>query len=94
MGNADTFAYYVESKYTITPQLFVALRWNQQIFGTVRDREGNPATWGRDVWRIDQAVGYRFSAHTQLKLQYSLQHEDSGPREYGHLVATQFTVLF
>lgn len=94
VGDVDTFAYYLEAKYKITPQLFGALRWNQQIFGTVRDSEGNRATWGRDVWRIDSSVGYRFTAHTQLKLQYSLQHEDSGPREYGHTVAMQLTVRF
>lgn len=94
VGNADTFAYYVEAKYKITPQLFAALRWNQQLFGTVRDQQGRPATWGRDVWRVDPALGYRFSAHTQLKLQYSLQHEESGPRKFGHTIATQFTIQF
>ena len=94
VGDVDTFAYYLEAKYKITPQLFGALRWNQQIFGTVRDSEGDRATWGRDVWRIDSSVGYRFTAHTQLKLQYSLQHEDSSPQEYGHTVAAQLTVRF
>jgi hypothetical protein len=94
VADLDTFAYYLEAKYKITPQLFGALRWNQQVFSTVRDSEGDRATWGRDVWRIDSAVGYRFTAHTQLKLQYSLQHEDSGPREYGHTIAAQVTVRF
>lgn len=94
VGDVDTFAYYLEAKYRITPQLFGALRWNQQVFGTVRDSEGDRTPWGRDVWRIDSSVGYRFTAHTQLKLQYSLQHEDSGPREYGHTVAAQFTMRF
>lgn len=94
VGDVDTFAYYLEAKYKITPQLFGALRWNQQVFGTVRDSGGDRATWGRDVWRIDPAIGYRFTAHTQLKLQYSLQHEKSGPREYGHTLAAQFTVRF
>jgi hypothetical protein len=94
VGDVDTFAYYFETKYKFMPQLFGALRWNQQIFGTVRDSEGDRATWGRDVWQIDSAVGYRFTAHTQLKLQYSLQHEDSGPREYGHTVAAQITARF
>ena len=37
IGNADTFSYYFEAKYKITPQLFGALRWNQQLFGTIRD---------------------------------------------------------
>ncbi len=94
MGDVDTFAYYLEAKYKITPQLFGAMRWNQQMFGTVRDSEGDRATWGRDVWRIDSSVGYRFTAHTQLKLQYSLQHEDSSSQGYGHTVAAQLTLRF
>ena len=51
-------------------------------------------TWGRDVWRIDTAIGYRLTAHVQLKVQYSLQHEHAGPSEYGHTLATQVTVRF
>ena len=37
VGNADTLAYYFEAKYKFTPQLFGALRWNQQIFGSIDD---------------------------------------------------------
>src|SRR4029077_978633 len=56
VGDVDTFAYYLEGKYKITPQLFGALRWNQQVFGTVRDSAGDRTKWGRDVWRIDSAL--------------------------------------
>ena len=94
VDNVDTFAYYVEAKYKFTPQFFAALRWNQQTFSDIRDNRRNVVPWGRDVWRIDSSVGYRFTAHTQLKLQYTLQHEDLGPREYGHTIAAQFTVRF
>jgi len=94
VGDIDTFAYYVEGKYKITPQLFAALRWNQQMFSDVRDARRNITPWGRDVWLVECALGYRPTAHTQLKLQYSLEHEDLGPKEYGHLIATQFTVRF
>ena len=89
VGNADTLAYYVEAKYKFTPQLFGALRWNQQLFS---DIDGELT--GRDIRRIDVALGYRFSAHTQLKLQYSLQHEDAAPRAFGNTLAAQFTVKF
>ena len=89
VGNADTFACYVEAKYKFTPQLFGALRWNQQLFSTI---DGEP--WGRDLWRMDAGLGYRFTPHTQLKLQYSLQHEDDGPRDLGHLLGVQFTLRF
>jgi hypothetical protein len=94
VGNADTVAYYLEAKYKFTPQFFGALRWNQQLFGTVPDGLGGRAPWGHDLWRIDTALGYRFTAQTQLKLQYSLLHEASGPRDFGNLIAAQFTLRF
>lgn len=94
VGDADTFAYYVEAKYKITPQLFGAVRWNQQSFGTILNSGGQPVHWGRNAWRIDVAPTYRFTPHLQVKLQYSLQHESNGPRAYGHLWAAQLVLRF
>jgi len=93
IGHAGTFAYYTEAKYKFTPQFSGAVRWNQQMFGTIADAAG-AAPWGRDAWRIDLAPGYRFTAHTQLKLQYSLLHDGAGPRIYTHTLATQFLLRF
>jgi hypothetical protein len=92
--NADTFAYYLEAKYKFTPQFFGALRWNQQFFGDVTNALGGTAPWGRDLWRADIAAGYRFTAHTQLKLQYSFQRDNYGQRDLTHMFAAQFTVRF
>ena len=89
VGNADTFAWYLEAKYKFTPQFFGALRWNQQLFNTI-----DGGRWGRDLWRIDTALGYRLTAHTQIKLQYDLQHENLSPQEFSHLFAGQFTLRF
>ena len=94
MGDADTFAYYFEAKYKLTPQLFGALRWNQQFFGSVANGSGGTVRWGRDLARVDLAAGYRFTPHTQLKLQYSFQHETTVPGDDNHLFAAQFTVRF
>lgn len=94
VGDADTLAYYFEAKYKFTPQLFGALRWNQQMFGSIDDGRKGDLRWGQDLGRIDAAIGYRFTSHTQLKLQYSFQHETTGPREGNHLLAAQFTVRF
>jgi hypothetical protein len=94
VGDADTFAYYFEAKYKFTPQLFGALRWNQQLFGTVSNGGGGNIRWGQDLGRVDIAAGYRFTPHTQLKLQYSFQHQTTGPRDDNHLLAVQFTVRF
>ncbi len=93
VGDADVFAYYTEVKYKFTPQLSGAVRWNQQLYGTIPDR-GSRTRWGQEVWRVDVAPGYRFSPHTQLKLQYGLQHGDSGRRDTTRTLATQFTVRF
>jgi hypothetical protein len=90
--DADTFAWYLEAKYKFTPQFFGAVRWNQQFFGDVTNSYGGTAPWGHDLWRVDIAAGYRFTAHTQLKLQYSFQDEKSGPS--ARMFAAQFTVRF
>src|SRR5436305_3677431 len=94
VGDADTFAYYLEAKYKFTPQLFGALRWNQQLFGDVPDGTGGHVRWGQDLGRIEAALGYRFTPHAQLKFQYSFQHETTGQGDDNHLVAAQFTVRF
>ena len=94
VGDADTFAYYVEAKYKFTPQLFGAVRWNQQLFNSINDGAGGDLRWGQDLGRIDVAAGYRFTSHTQLKLQYSFQHETTGPGNDNHLIAAQFTLRF
>lgn len=93
VGNADVFSYYFETKYKFTPQLFGAVRWNQQLFGTVND-EGEQVQWGNDVWRVDAAVGYRFTNYLQGKLQYSFTHTDSKIQVGEQLIATQFTIKF
>jgi hypothetical protein len=94
VGDADTGAYYVEAKYKLTPRLSGALRWNQQLFGRINDRRGVPTKWGHDVWRVDFAPGFRFTPHTQLKFQYSLQRGDSDTRDHTRLLALQFVVRF
>lgn len=94
VGNADTFAYYIEAKYKFTPQFFGAVRWNQQLFGDVTGSSGQSFRWSEDLGRIDIAAAYRFTSHTQLKLQYGYQHETTGPERDNHLLAAQFTVRF
>src|SRR5213080_3276889 len=94
VGDADTFAYYIEAKYKFTPQLFGAIRWNQQLFSNIPDGAGGQVRWSQDLWRIDVAAGYRFTSHIQLKLQYSFQQETTGPHDDNHLIAAQLTVRF
>ena len=53
-----------------------------------------PLQWGNDIWRGDAVVGYRFTNYFQVKLQYSLTHQDTARQEGEHLVAGQFTIKF
>jgi hypothetical protein len=94
VGDADQFGYYFEAKYKITPRLFGAARWNQEMFGDISDGAGGRAPWGRNGWRTDFALGYRPNAHTQVKLQYSLAREWPAIRTFDHLLAAQFTIRF
>ncbi len=94
LGDADMFAYYLEAKYQLTPQLFAALRWNQQFFVSADDPAGRPVSRAHDVLRVDAAVGYRFTAHTQLKLQYSIARGDFVSNRVHGTLAAQLTVRF
>ena len=94
IGNADSFAYYIEAKYKFSPRWFAALRWNQQFFSNVSNGDGGSVPWGHDINRLDAALGFRPTAHSQFKLQYSVEAERHGPRDLGHLIAVQFTIRF
>lgn len=94
LGNADTFGYFLEAKYKITPQLFGAIRWNQQFFDEVPNGIGGRVPWSQDISRLDLALGYRFTPHTQLKVQYNAQHEEAARRNISHIFAAQLTVRF
>jgi hypothetical protein len=41
------------------------------VYATIRDGD-HRSPWGDALWRLDAALGYRPTARTQLKLQYSL----------------------
>jgi len=76
------------------PQFFGAIRWNQQVFGTLTEATGEKTNWSHNLCRLDLAPTYRLNPHMQLKLQYSVQHEQS---KAPYLVSTfsgQYTVRF
>jgi hypothetical protein len=94
IGAVRTSGWYVEAKYKFAPQWSGAARWNQQTFSRITGDDGLPIRWGRNVWRLDLALIHRLSAHTQVKLQYSPQHEQPAPRKLTHTVSAQFTTRF
>ncbi len=94
VGGADTFVYYVEGRYKLTPRLFAALRWNQQLFGDVPNSVGDDRAWDRSGWRVDTAFTYRFGRHLQGKLQYSYFRQRGDVQQGEQLVAAQLTLKF
>jgi hypothetical protein len=91
VGLARSVAGYIETKYKITPQFFGALRINRQVFSDVSTPAGE-VPWGADIWRQDVAAGYRFTPHTQLKLQVSFESADGAAGRANY--AGQFIVRF
>jgi hypothetical protein len=94
VGNADLIAYYLELKYKITSGLYAAARWNQELYGKVDDGNGGQEPWDNDMYRIDVALGYRFTRHLQGKLQYSFGHRNGSLQQGEQLVAAQVTAKF
>ena len=94
VGQADVAAWYLEARYKLTPTVFAAARWNQQVFGDVPDGRGGEEPWDNDMWRLDAALTWRMARHLQTKVQYAIGNE-RGPLEQGEqLVAMQLTVKF
>jgi hypothetical protein len=94
VGTAEAVGYYVELKRKLTSRLWLASRWNQQLYGDVPDGRGGEARWDEDVWRVDLATGLRWNRSLQGKIQYSFTHQN-GPLQQGEqMVAAQVTLRF
>lgn len=91
VGALNVLSGFIEAKYKLNAQWWLASRWNQSWFG---DIPGTSRAWDNDGWRLDLSVGHRFSRHVQAKLQYSLAERSGNDQEGNHLLAAQITVKF
>jgi hypothetical protein len=94
LGDADTFGYFLEAKYKVTPQLAGAIRWNQQFFDEVPDGVSGRVQWAHDISRLEVAAIYRVTPHVQLKLEYYVEAEEQTESDLQHAAAGQLTVRF
>jgi hypothetical protein len=95
VGDADLLAYYLEAKYQLTAHLFAAGRWNQELYANINNGAGGKEPWGNDMYRIDVALGYRFTRHLLSKLQYSFGYRPGAALQQGEqLLAAQVTLKF
>jgi len=91
VGAVRVLSGFVEAKYKLHAQWWLAVRWNQSWFG---DTPGTRTDWDNDGWRADLALGHRLSRHVQAKLQYSIAERAGEDNEGDHLLAAQITVRF
>ncbi len=92
LGDGQTFGYFLEAKYKFTPQLFGAVRWNQQYFKDISDGRGGEVAFAPDISRLETALIYRFTEHLQGKIKYYPEFESG--RDVSHNFALQVTVRF
>ena len=92
--DADTVAWYLETRWRFRRDAWAAARWNQQVFGDVPDGRGGDAAWDRDAWRLDLGLGWRPLRWAQAKVQYAYRH-NRGPLQQGEqTVVAQVTAKF
>ena len=91
VGAVRVLSGFIEAKYKLNAQWWLASRWNQSWFG---DIPTTSRAWDNDGWRLDLALGHRFSRNVQAKLQYSLAEHSGNDQEGNHLLAAQITVKF
>lgn len=91
VGDLGTYGGFVEVRYKVAPQWWLAGRWNQSWFDDTPTLE---QTWDRDLRRLDLAVGYRHDAHIQAKLEYSLGDQSGGDTNGNQHFAAQIVIWF
>ena len=86
------WTWFLEARYDVLPQLYVAARYDHMIFDRV-DFMGDPTPWDHDVWRIEPAVGIRLARGATLKVvaQATFRAGPIGDTE-DYLLATQLSL--
>jgi hypothetical protein len=89
VGDVAALSGFIEARYKATAQVWVGARWNQSWFD---DAPSADASWNRDMRRLDLALGYRHTAHLEVKAQYSLSDQAGREIDGEHLFAAQFVL--
>ena len=91
VGDVGVFSGFVEARYKLAPQWWLAGRWNQSWFD---DTPTLQQAWDRDLRRLDVALGYRHDAHIEAKLEYSVGDQSGGDTNGNQLFAAQLVLWF
>lgn len=91
VGDVDAWIGFVEVRYKPAPRWWLAGRWNESRFDDV---PGLDRSWDRDLRRLDLGVGFRASAHFQLKLEISVGDQAGRDTGGNELLAAQAVLWF
>lgn len=91
VGDVGVFSGFVEARYKLAPQWWLAGRWNQSWFD---DTPTLQQSWDRDLRRLDIALGYRYDVHIEAKLEYSVGDQSGGDTNGNQLFAAQLVLWF
>ncbi len=73
----DIYYYYVEVLQGLAPKFYGAARWSQirapAGYPLAGDIEARPPPSTTDLWRLSLGLGYRFSPHLTLKVEYAFE---------------------
>jgi hypothetical protein len=94
VGGLDLWGWYVESRYTLMPGLFAALRFGQVVFGEIRDAGGEEHQWDRNVHRVEFGGGYSFAKNMMAKTSVVLSYTSGGREPNDHLWVTEWILGF
>jgi len=96
LGPADTWSYFVEAKWKLAPQWWLAGRWNQQLYGSYDNTvpPGGEVGWDNDLWRIDACLGWKIDRFMQFKVQYSYLGTNGFVQQSPNLFAIQLVMEF
>jgi hypothetical protein len=88
--------YYVEAKYTWSPRLFTAARFERNLYAFIQVRGGAWQARATDFINGEVAVGYRLTTHALLKVSYRADDWDIAPAQQaflgeGQALALQFS---
>lgn len=89
----DTLGGYLEARYRLRPDFYVAARAERLAFGEIASGTAD-VPWEAQVTRAECGAGYSIGRHARLKVVYQLDVRDGGRVRRSHLGAAQIVVWY
>lgn len=91
VGRVDAVSAFAEGRYKLAPRWWLAGRLNHSRFD---EAPGSDEDWDRDLSRLDMGIGFRQSAHLQVKAEYSVGDQAGTDTNGNQLFALQMVLWF